>query len=361
MPRPALRDALLALVLCGFSLLQVVIDEGIPEPRWLTAVSVVLVTVPVAFRLVATVPAVAVFAVGHGLPTLYSDTSLQGPGVLLAALVMSFTIGSSLSARRAVIAGAIFTAGVVVHELRVALDGDPAAAFFWLLAATVFLAGRYARRHRHAQRLEGEIERAVADERARIARELHDIVSHNVSVMVVQAEAAGEILSKDPQRAAAPLETIQSSGREALGEMRRMLGVLRDDGRSADLAPRAGLAQLSELAARVRASGLDVELRIEGDPRVPPGLDLAAFRVVQEALTNVIRHAHATRAEVVVRCVDDRLEVEVSDDGHGMNGSSDPGHGLAGMRERVRLFNGRLEAGDHPGGGFRILATFPAA
>ncbi len=361
MPRPPLRDAVLALALCAFSLAQVAFGDGVPEPRALTALSVALVTLAVAFRQVAAIPAVSAFAVGHAMPSLYSDTTLQGPGVLLAALILSFTIGRHLSARRATVAAAIFTVGVVLHELRAVEGGVAGAAFFWLLAATVFLGGRYVRRHQEAQRLEAEIERAVADERARIARELHDIVSHNVSVMVVQAEAAGEVLPKDPQRVAMPLETIQTSGREALSEMRRMLGVLREDGRAPDLAPRAGLGQLDELAARVRSGGLEVDLRLERSAAVSPGLELAAFRVVQEALTNVIRHAHARRVAVLVRDVDGRLEVEVTDDGRGMNGSAGAGHGLAGMRERVRLFGGHLEAGDRDGGGFRIHATFPLA
>jgi signal transduction histidine kinase len=228
---------------------------------------------------------------------------------------------------------------------------------------------------------------AVAAERGRIARELHDVVAHSVSVMVVQAGAARRSVATSPDQATAALGQIESTGRQALAEMRRLLGLLRDgegDGDGADLAPQPSLARLGSLAAAAREAGLPVEVTVEGDPRpLPAGVDLSAYRIVQEALTNTLKHAGPARAEVRVCYGREALEVQVVDDGLGGRGAAraagglvvvrlgpegvpqlpgrrnGDGHGLIGMRERVALFGGTLEACPRPGGGYRVAARLP--
>jgi signal transduction histidine kinase len=217
------------------------------------------------------------------------------------------------------------------------------------------------------QQLEVERElrarRAVLDERLRIARELHDVVAHHVSVMGVQAGGARRVLRKDPVAAAEALGTIEASSRQAIDEFRRLVSFLRTDDETDAFAPQPGLEQLHELVEDTRQSGLAVERRVEGEPRPLPGsIDLSAYRVVQEALTNTRKHASASRVEVTVRYSLDAIEVEVIDDGtaDGAPVVDGTGHGIAGMRERVALHGGRLDVGRSDGRrGFRVHATFP--
>ncbi len=203
--------------------------------------------------------------------------------------------------------------------------------------------------------------RAVADEQARIARELHDVIAHSVSVIVVQAAAADDVFDERPDQARAALRSIESTGRDALVELRRLLADVRsEDDEPAQ--PQPGLARIAELAAPLRAAGLEVTLREEGavgDP-LPAGVDLSAYRIVQEALTNTLRHAGASRAEVTIRAGSDLLELEILDDGRGggLVGET-AGRGIAGMRERTAMLGGTLDAGPVPGGGFRVHARLP--
>jgi signal transduction histidine kinase len=213
---------------------------------------------------------------------------------------------------------------------------------------------------------EVEARRAVQRERGRIARELHDVVAHTMSVMVVQAGAARRVMRKRPDDAEDALVAIEDAGRQGLAEMRRLLGVLRhEDERNLTLAPQPSLQYVDELVARSVEAGVNVELEIEGAPRpLPAGVDLSAYRIVQEALTNVLKHAGgAARACVQVRYRPESVEVEVFDDGRGV--AADPasngeGHGLVGMRERVALFGGELRVGPRRGGGFSVKARLPA-
>jgi signal transduction histidine kinase len=180
--------------------------------------------------------------------------------------------------------------------------------------------------------------------------------------MVVQAEAAEAMLDVDPERARRPMTAVQDTGRSALGELRRMLGVLREmDDDGAPLAPQPGLDGLDELVEHVRAAGLLVSVRVEGERRpLPSGVDLSAYRIVQEGLTNTLKHAGPARAEVLVRYGDRELELRISDDGRGHGrGTNGGGHGLVGMRERVALYGGALEAGPRPEGGFRLMVRLP--
>ncbi|MGH2636767.1 MAG: sensor histidine kinase [Actinomycetota bacterium] len=204
---------------------------------------------------------------------------------------------------------------------------------------------------------------AVAAERARIARELHDVVAHHMSVMVVQAGAARAVGDRDPDAASEALRQIEASGRTGLAEMRRLLEILKAEDGQNGRAPQPGLAHLDELLDGMRATGLPVETIVEGTPRpLPPGVDLSAYRIVQEALTNTLKHAGGASARVLLRYEPDAFELEIADDGQGPPNEDvgAGGHGLIGMRERVQLFGGTLDAGLRPGGGFLVRARLPS-
>jgi signal transduction histidine kinase len=259
-------------------------------------------------------------------------------------------------------------------------DGEPLYAAVTVFAAMWWAEGVRARRayvaelrdraERAERTREEEARRRVDEERMRIARELHDVVSHTIGVISVQAGVAAHLLHRRPDKAADSLAAIRQASDEALGELHAMLGVLREgggeDGR-APLAPAPGLAELDALVAQAAGAGVEVTVTLEGEPRrLPPAVDLAAYRVVQESLTNVVRHAGASRAEVTVRHSDGRLVVEVTDDGRARPGNgpengngNGSGQGILGMRERARALGGNLEAGPRPGGGFRVQATLP--
>jgi signal transduction histidine kinase len=207
--------------------------------------------------------------------------------------------------------------------------------------------------------------RAVAEERLRIAQELHDVVAHSMSVIAVQAGVGAHVLESNPTEARRALENIATASRSTLNEMRRLLGVLRnEDGDKAEHAPAPRLEDLPALVARVEASGVTVDLTVEPPPsELPTGVSLSAYRIVQEALTNVLRHAGAARARVDVRHDDGAIAIEVSDDGRGLaaiaGASNGAGHGIAGMRERVAVYGGTLHTGPRPGGGFVVRARIP--
>jgi signal transduction histidine kinase len=246
-----------------------------------------------------------------------------------------------------------------------------------LVIGAAWLLGHFVRvRRDHIARLErtAELERtraeqarrAVAEERLRLARELHDVVAHSISVIAVQSGVGAHVASTQPEEAAKALAAIEATSRAALTELRRLLGVLRQEGESqGDLAPVPGLADLDSLLAEVAKAGLGVRLRVEGTPSpLPAGVDLSAYRIVQEALTNVVKHAGPARAQVTIGYRDREVMVEVTDDGRGVtapagDGRARVGHGLIGMRERVQVFGGDLEAGPRPGGGYRVAARLP--
>jgi signal transduction histidine kinase len=242
-------------------------------------------------------------------------------------------------------------------------------------AAALMIAGRVLqRRQAHAEELadrahrletehQAEVAAAVTAERNRIARELHDVVAHCVSVMVVQAGVSEALLDGSPERAREPLRAVQETGRQAVAELTRMLGLLR--GGTADssyqLTPQPGVAQLPELVQRLTTSGLDVRFTPVGEIRpLPPGVDLTVFRIVQEALTNSLKHAGPrTLAHVELRYLPRTIEIEVDDDGPGAVASTGGGHGLIGMAERVSVFGGSIQTGLRPGGGFRVYVALP--
>ena len=264
---------------------------------------------------------------------------------------------------------------VMVGATRLTTGGggpSTAAAVDGLGLFTPYLLGRFVRRRNaHARSEEARAAaagrqreraapRAAAAERARIARELHDVIAHNVSVMVIQAGGARLVLDTDVDRAEASLRAVEQAGNEALAEMRRLLGLLGEDEPRA-LAPQPGLHDLPVLIAGARTAGLDTTLRTDGDALpVSPALDLCAYRVVQEALTNAIKYAAPARADVTVRWRTDQLELEVLDSGgNGTGRAPGGGHGLIGMRERVTMHGGTLEHGRTAAGGFEVRALIP--
>src|SRR5262245_59993332 len=227
--------------------------------------------------------------------------------------------------------------------------------FTMALAVGAWALGEAARNRRVA--ISEEARRAVSEEQARIARELHDVIAHSVSVIVVQAAAADDVFEERPDQARAALRSIEHAGRDALGELRRLLSAVQAADPSG---PQPGLDRLDELAEPLRAGGLDVVVRREGEPApLPAGVDVSAYRIVQEALTNTLRHARATSAEVTVTYEDDAVEVDVRDDGRASGDGQGGGRGLVGMRERAALVGGTLEAGPQPGGGYRVHARLP--
>ncbi|MFJ8040694.1 sensor histidine kinase [Kitasatospora sp. NPDC096147] len=327
-----------------------------------------------------------VAAVGLGLSQLaaHVDPNTESVGYLLFAYTGA-AFGSPWVSRLA------FTVGLAAGPLTVARFGvssestsTPERVFLAVLMSTPFVLcwawGRLTRVRRaylveledRAARLERERDAqakvAVAAERARIARELHDVVAHNVSVMIVQADGAAYVLDNSPQQAKEALSTIASTGRQALVEMRRLLGVLRTTDTTDEYVPQPGVAELPELLDQVRVAGLPVEYAATGDVQeLPRGVELTVYRIVQEALTNVRKHGGPdARASVSVDFRDRELEVLIEDDGRGSTaeqltagGPDGQGHGLIGMRERVGMVSGSLDVGPRPGGGFRIRAVLP--
>jgi signal transduction histidine kinase len=318
------------------------------------------------------------------LSAVYGTSSLPDPAVPFAGLVAFYSTAAYAGRRLAVLA-ALIAATVIAASLT--LPAADATVQDWtinyLVFATAWLLGWTARTRREitaaleerAASLErtrrAEAERAVAEERTRIAREMHDVVAHAVSLMVVQAEAGPVVLPADPARATAAFDSISATGKEALTEMRRLLGVLRAD-RPAELAPQPGIGRLPALVASFRASGLTVGLTIDVAPGVAPdpSTDLSIYRLVQEALTNALKHSGATTVDVLVAAGPSGWRVRVTDDGPGMPGArtADPadlrggnGNGLIGMRERVGLLGGDLVAGPRPGGGWQVEAELPTA
>jgi signal transduction histidine kinase len=305
----------------------------------------------------------------------------------LAVLIAIYTVAASVPLSDAVGAAAIYVGGmtlsligafqarggtleVFVSEFLINLL---ALVLAWTVGVTVrtrraYIAALEARNTLLEREREENARLAVALERGRIARELHDVVAHNVSVVVVQAGAAERLVETDPDRARQAMRDVAATGRQALVEMRRLLGVLREDEPGDGMEPQPGVAELEALARRVRDAGLPVELSVQGQERpLPASAALSAYRIVQEALTNTLRHAGPARARVILRYLPDALEIQVSDNGTGSLASrTDPaqrtdggGHGLIGMRERVMLFGGELTAGPRPEGGYAVVARIP--
>jgi signal transduction histidine kinase len=308
-----------------------------------------------------------------GLIFVFSVAALAMPifaqptnsGVFVFLLLAVYSAAAHTSGRRTLLAGAmtvgIFVTAFVISDTGITAD---AMVFYSIVFVGPWVAGRAVRQRRLNEReLQLEVGRAAAaivEERARIARELHDVVAHAISVMVIQARGGRRVFESEPADAREAFAVIESTGQQALDEMRRLVGMLRSGEETLPLAPQPSLKELGTLVEQVRAAGLPVQLAVEGEPRdLPPGVDLSAFRIVQEALTNALTHAGPARARVVLRYLADELELEISDDGPGTGDDVGSGYGLVGMRERVSVYGGELQAGRQPGGGYALRVRLP--
>ena len=366
-------DVVLAAFVVALGLLQIVLYNDLSTTQ-VIANSAVAVGVGVLIAIRRRIP---VLNLGLMLASAAAEPVLgeggNGEYFGLFVLVVVYTAAAHTDGRRMWLAGAMTAALAVV-----VMVNDPesvnvgAVIFFGLLFGVPWTVGRMMRHRRQrevaleerADALEREQEQraraAVAEERTRIARELHDVVAHAISVIVVQARGGRKLLDAEPEEARKALDAIERTASEALGEMRRLLGLLRESDEQLALAPQPTLARLDDLVGQVRGAGLPVELAIEGEPtELPPGVDLSAYRIVQEALTNALKHAGPARARVLVRYREDELELEIQDDGAGGGNSGGAGQGLAGIQERVAIFGGDVDAGRQPEGGYAVRARLP--
>ena len=371
--RPGPADTALALVFAALAALDIWVND-LPGPPEAKAVAAVLTTLPLAWRTRAPVATTVVTTGGLslgivlGLPA--KDASLVAS---ISPLLAVYSVGAHASVRATVVAVALALGQL---GAAIAISGWPATEFalYAIAVAIALLVGRAARAmgfevdvlEARAAVLERErderAQAAVEAERARIARELHDVIGHSISVMGLQAGAVRRLLTPEQEREREALLSVERTGRDAVGEMRRLLGILRANGAEPELDAMPTVQRAGDLVAELRRAGLDVELHVEGDlDDLPPGRALAAFRILQEALTNVLKHAPGAHVEAVLRRTASDLEIEVVDGGgpRPAGPADGGGHGLVGMRERVALYGGTLEAGPD-GAGFSVLARFPA-
>jgi signal transduction histidine kinase len=370
-------DTAVAVVACIVAELELALSHAIQGPAWVNAVAAAGATLPVAFRRrwpLAAAMTVAIVVAGQ--EALKGDLTENSITPLLTFPMTVYAVAAWCDRRRA-FAGLI--ALLVLIWTEVLLSDNTITSDFLFTALLVFgpwLVGRIvaarvelaAELSDKADRLEREQDKqaqlAVAQERARIARELHDVVAHNVSVMVVQAAAARRMIDHDASKAKEALGSVEQTGRSALREMRRVVGMLGQHDEELALAPQPSIDELDWLVERAREAGLEVDLTIEGEKkRLESGVDLSAFRIVQEALRNTLKHAGPARAQVTLRYGDHDVEVDVSDNGSGVRAPADngavTGHGLVGMRERVAMLGGEIEAGYRKDGGFGVHARLP--
>lgn len=373
--RPGPLDIGVAVALTAVALIEVTLTEvvvtnaGFPRPQALLVA--VLLAAPLAWR--RTLPLAVVVVLSVTLTGVALGERIRDYSFIIVSLILAlYAVGAYQERRRAGLGLVVWLAGLAVTTT---VEGTLMSDYLFVggITAAAWAAGlvvrdrgvRAAASEDRALRAEQDREEraaaAVTEERARIARELHDLVAHSVSVMVMQSGALRRMLAADQDRERELVGNVERTGRQALGEMRRMLGLLRDaDAGGEPLAPQPGLARIDELVDGARAGGLPVSMGVHGKP-VPllPALDLCAYRIVQEAVTNVLKHARASSAQVQLRYSGSNLEIVVTDDGRGPVAAADPGHGLIGMQERVTLFGGELWTGAAPGGGFCVRAVLP--
>lgn len=377
-PSQLALDVALAAALCALGLLELWVPfesvQGDGSRAW-TSACVVLLSGALTARRLAPLPVALVVLLGF--PALHQLTPALVVfwGGFLPMCVALFSVARYGVGRQPFIGAAAGATCLLYMDLWVDELRTPSEiVFHWTVFTLVWASGwalaRLERRARvSTQRAidaevtaAAQVMAAVVEERTRIARELHDVVAHSVSMMVVQAGAAGRVVEEDPTLVRESLESIRATGSQALVEMRRLVAVMREGGEAGDLAPQPGVAAIPALVDEARGAGLDVTFHTSGQAlTLPPGLDLTVYRVVQEALTNVRRHAAARSAQVRMDYSPDALTVEVTDDGHGEQRHPDArtGHGLLGMRERVALYGGTLHVGRSPVQGFLVRAELP--
>jgi len=328
------------------------------------------VTLPLLARRRLPFGAPAAVFVGAGVISFVEGQVVPYSFVAFLAALTSAFLFAFLNERREAASGLliVIAVGAVITRNDPRGEGWIEYVFTSLIFSAAWLSGLALNRRlaqtaaleESARRREEEAQRAVEEERARIARELHDVVAHSVSVMTVQSSAVRRLLKPEQEREREALKVVEETGRQALTEMRRLIGIMRTEGESAALAPQPGMKTLDRLVEQVRDAGMPVELTVRGQPfDLPPGIDLSAYRIVQEALTNALKHAGPARAWVAVRYGNGQLEVDVENDGRTNGDAEGSGLGLVGMRERVALCGGELQAGPREGGGYRISATLP--
>jgi signal transduction histidine kinase len=359
-------DELLAAALTAVALLEVVLGEASEWERLAAAAMALILGAAAAQRsrapllLLGLILAISIVALAT--PAAARPTT---SGVFVFLLLAVYSAAAHTSGSHTLIGGAM-TIGLYFTDL--VMDSPAITAegvvFYALIFGAPWVAGRAIRQRRlNDDELEREKARAataIVEERARIARELHDVVAHSISVMVLQARGGRRVLESDPADARDAFATIERIGQQALNEMRRLLGMLRSSDEALTLDPQPSLRQLDRLVEQVQAAGLPVQVAVEGEPReLPPGVDLSAYRIVQEALTNALRHAGPARARVLLRYRADDLELEIVDDGAGTGDGVGSGYGLIGMRERVSVYGGELQAGRQPGGGYSLRVRLP--
>ena len=367
-------DRLLVAALVALSTVDLATNADLEGPF---ALNIALMTaISLSFWWRRSRPLVTVLATLGGL-TVMAIWLTQPPNLLTAVLmlvILSYAAGRHLAGRVSVVA--LGTGVCVMVTLSIIFDPDDIffpVTFFWIVPWVVgrtirnqtMLARELAEKGERARHARDEEERrAIAIERSRIARELHDVLAHNLTVMVVQASAARRIVDRQPDKAVEVAALIERTGREALAEIRHLFGAVRR-GDGDDLSGPPSIARVDGLARRARAAGLGVELRVVGDPvALPAGVDLTAYRIVQEALTNALKHAGSARASVTVSYEPNELVLSIEDDGEGSRegfelGDTGGGHGLVGMRERAAIYGGLVEAGRRRGGGFAVHARLP--
>jgi signal transduction histidine kinase len=381
--RPLLVDAIVALAVlaAGLSVLLAPTDYarfGLREPDPLGVVLIVLSCLPLIWRRVAPLGVLLVVAVPTAISTAHSYASGAGG---LSVLIAVYTVAAYRRRSEAfvgLVAGLVtFLVSLPFAAATSEVSGTDIVAVVGIVFAAhafgrsigfrrAYTAELELRAERLEQARESDLRAVIAEERGRIARELHDVVAHHVSVMTVQASAAQRTLDRDPGRSREAMAAVEQTGRQALVDMRRIVGVLRADGEDAcDRAPQPGTDDLCALVEQVREAGLRTEVVVSGHQRrLPPGVDLTVYRIVQEALTNTLKHGGPTQALVSINFGTDAIGVEVRDQGRGAaaNLATDGrprGHGLLGMRERVALYGGHLQAGPRPGGGYEVSAHIP--
>jgi signal transduction histidine kinase len=360
-------DLALAIALGVLSLQSASDGDGLKEPAWAVILLLQAAALPLALRSIRPLPVFAVtLTAAVGSQLLFESLPFLGPVIALYTVARHHERRVSLSAAGAALVLAVPPAARADENFLFAVGMVVVIAAAWAVGDGVrrrqaYLTGVQAREARMDEEQEERARQAVAEEQARIARELHDVISHNVSVMVLQAAAGRDVFATHPERSLEALGAIETAGREALAELRRLLDVVHaTEGGEAAFAPAPRLSRLPALVEQVRTAGLDATLTVDGEEReLPAGIDLSAYRIVQEALTNTLKHAHATSAQVELRYGELTLDVEILDDGRATGNGDGRGHGLIGMRERAALLGGRLVAGPRPGGGFSVRASIP--
>ncbi len=349
-------------------------DQSITGSPWWVAPLILIPSAALLFRRTHPLATIAGVWIPVALQAQLTGDGGEGLYLVWPAWVSLYALAAYGTRRQLVIGVPLALVCLAVHDLNDPLnwrsaEGAWSAAWWDLVLFVPALVGGIVAGARRTRQLatekalvEAEARAAVAEERARIARELHDVVTHHVNLVVLQAMAASGMLDRDPEKVREPLAVIERSGREALTEMRRLLGVLREDDAERPLAPQPGVDDVSELVGTARSAGLSVGLAVSGEPQpLPTGLGLTVYRIVQEALTNAARHAAGSRVGVSLRYEPEAVEVAVVDDGGRDLEHAPPGggRGLLGMRERVAVYAGTIDAGPVPDGGFAVHARLP--